>query len=615
MEYVEFGFKNFKGISDMTFPLTGSVTTLIGLNESGKTTVLEAIFCFSYGAENLDVLDPNMASIREPETWIPIAQRANFNDPIEITATVRLSASDQAHYREHMRKKHGLRLTEVPDSVKITERYHFENSRYVAKKTQKLWSFKISAIKGQQKKPRVYDAKDTEWHDAVEYLKSRLPRIYYFPNFLFELPDRFALEDIEKATLSEDADKSRFYRSTFEQILSQLGVGANLQTHVVERLKSSEKADQRNLGSVLLEMSRVVTRTVFEGWSMIFGRAPAAQEVELAADTGEDGNAYLELKIKSPDGYYDLSERSLGFRWFFMFLLMTSYRGLSEAEKGVVFLLDEPASNLHSSAQAALLNSFEKLAETCSLVYTTHSHHMINIRWLDSAYVVKNEALGDFRLEEYLMSRTAVRTSISATPYRRFVADNPSQTSYFQPVLDLLEYRPSDLEPIPDVVLVEGKSDFYILRYCIDVLQMPTSLHLVPGGGAGSLDPLIRLHIGWAKSFVVLLDGDAEGKKQRKRYENEFGPFLAERCLLVPEACGDEAAAEVEDLLSDADRVVLLDAVFPPGEPRPHKKKAIAKAAAELYARGEPVALGSATTARIQTLFDALQQALQKQAT
>jgi len=26
------------------------VTTLIGLNESGKTTILEAIFCFSYGA-------------------------------------------------------------------------------------------------------------------------------------------------------------------------------------------------------------------------------------------------------------------------------------------------------------------------------------------------------------------------------------------------------------------------------------------------------------------------------------------------------------------------------------------------------------------------------------
>jgi len=55
-----------------------------------------------------------------------------------------------------------------------------------------------------------------------------------------------------------------------------------------------------------------------------------------------------------------------------------------------LFLLDEPASNLHSTAQAQLLKSFEKLP---SLIYTTHSHHMINPKWLEGTYVVKNEGL------------------------------------------------------------------------------------------------------------------------------------------------------------------------------------------------------------------------------
>jgi len=49
-----------------------------------------------------------------------------------------------------------------------------------------------------------------------------------------------------------------------------------------------------------------------------------------------------------------------------------------------------------------LLKSFESLAETCHLVYTTHSHHMINLRWLDSAYVVKNDALGSLQFEDYI---------------------------------------------------------------------------------------------------------------------------------------------------------------------------------------------------------------------
>jgi recombinational DNA repair ATPase RecF len=51
VRYKQFTFENFKGIEKMTLSLDGDVTTLIGLNESGKITILEAIFCFSYGQE------------------------------------------------------------------------------------------------------------------------------------------------------------------------------------------------------------------------------------------------------------------------------------------------------------------------------------------------------------------------------------------------------------------------------------------------------------------------------------------------------------------------------------------------------------------------------------
>ena len=81
MRYTQFRFKNFKGIENITLPLTGDVTTLIGLNESGKTTILEAIFCFSYGAENLDMLDPGMVSLRDPERWVPVSKRAMCVSP------------------------------------------------------------------------------------------------------------------------------------------------------------------------------------------------------------------------------------------------------------------------------------------------------------------------------------------------------------------------------------------------------------------------------------------------------------------------------------------------------------------------------------------------------
>ena len=351
----------------MSLDVDAGVTTLIGLNESGKTTILEAIFCFSYGAEDLDVLNPEMASLRDPEQWVPISRRANFNEIISIEVVVELNETDKDLIKKQLRDTLNFRISELPDKVSIREEYHFANSRYTHK--LRKWSLRVSGTRGQQRNERAFPSSSVEWKACSAAIASSLPRIWYFPNFLFELPDRFELTDLGGAS-GEEADKSQFYRSTFSEILSQLGYGATLQTHVIERFESSDRADARSLQSVLLDMGRVITKTIFEGWDRIFGRPPAAQEVELSAEPGVHDGAALEMRIKGPDGYYDLSERSLGFRWFFMFLLMTSFHG-NNTETKPLFLLDEPASNLHSTAQAELLKSFENLLSRCRLIYTT----------------------------------------------------------------------------------------------------------------------------------------------------------------------------------------------------------------------------------------------------
>ncbi|MGJ9421240.1 ATP-dependent nuclease [Aeromicrobium sp. CF3.5] len=612
MRYTKFRFKNFKGIDDLEISLTGDVTTLVGLNESGKTTILEAIFCFSYGSENMDAINPGLESLRDPEQWIPISQRANFNEPILISATVSLDKADKASLKAHMKREHSLTLTDVPDEITIKEQYKFSNSR--SDGASRVWDLTIQGLKGQQRNTRKYGAGSDEWQGAVAHLKQALPRIWYFPNFLFELPERFVLTGLDSLD-DEERDRSTFYRAIFEQVLGEQANDANLATHVVDRLDSKERADKRSLEAVLLGMSRSITNTIFDGWNRIFGRAPIAQEVQIQADL-ENSAAYLELQIKGPDGYYDLSERSLGFRWFFMFLLMTSFSGTrtGKEEQRPLFLLDEPASNLHSSAQAELLKSFETLTERCSLVYTTHSHHLINLRWLDSAYVVKNEALGSLAFDEYFNAQVGAKTSISAAPYRRFVNDNPTQTSYFQPVLDLLDYRPSNLEPIPHAVLVEGKSDFYLLRYAHEVLGVGDRCPaIVPGTGAGTLAPAIGLYIGWAKPFILLLDGDKAGREQLERYQSLFEPALAGRHALLPELCGDETAIEAESLLSEVDRRMIVEHVFPDESTRPSAKKAVSQGVMELYASNDKVELEPSTVERLERLFDSLQQMLDEQ--
>jgi AAA15 family ATPase/GTPase len=57
MKHTYFEIKNFKGISNIRLDFIAqprsSVYTLVGLNESGKTTILEALNFFSYKAESV----------------------------------------------------------------------------------------------------------------------------------------------------------------------------------------------------------------------------------------------------------------------------------------------------------------------------------------------------------------------------------------------------------------------------------------------------------------------------------------------------------------------------------------------------------------------------------
>ena len=303
-----------------------------------------------------------------------------------------------------------------------------------------------------------------------------------------------------------------------------------MKTHILNRAKDGTLHSRRALESVLLKMGSHISDTVFSNWNRIFKRSSGNKEIVVNYEKDDDDLLFLQLRIKDGSELYTISERSLGFRWFFAFLLLTQYRGFrKEAPHNVLFLLDEPASNLHSSAQAQLLKSFGNFPESCSIIYTTHSHHLINPDWLEGTFVVKNEGL-DYNDEDNYKAKDTI---ITLNKYRDFVARHPDQTTYFQPILDVLDYSPSQLENIPNVVIVEGKNDFYTLKYFKErVLCGEYEFNLMPGGGAGSLDDIIRLYIAWGRSFIVLLDADKEGLAQKNRYKDLFGKLVDDRSIL-----------------------------------------------------------------------------------
>ena len=79
----------------------------------------------------------------------------------------------------------------------------------------------------------------------------------------------------------------------------------------------------------------------------------------------------------------------------------------------------------------------------------------------------------------------------------------------------------------------------------------------MPDGGAGSLDSLIRLYIGWGRNFVVLLDSDGAGLKEKKRYEELFGGLVNERIFALKDIEATWTKSRMEDLIEDDDKLSI----------------------------------------------------------
>lgn len=537
MKIVSARIKNFRGIVDTTIDLDndvpGRVITLIGLNESGKTTILEAISNFVSTDTDTQTLVENYYTKIDSSGFVPKHRRGRFTDSVSIICEVQLNDDDiKILARAALSSANAIIEQDTfPRSIAVEKRYTFSDSKLIGQSN--YWTFRVQYKKRNGTKNYTGRSKtDSVWMALVKKLNPMLPAIIYFPTFLFDVPDRIYLEELEDETI-----QNAYYRKVFQDILKTVDPEYSIQKHIVRRVKEAaaasgtEKFFRALLGSsiegdidtVVREVSNEASKVIIGAWDEIFGRKLLNKRIEFAwdFDPNQRNAVYVELYIIDGQSKYLLKERSLGFRWFFSFLLFTQFRRSGLEGRPSIYLFDEPASHLHSGAQIKLLESFEKICGPDDLiVYSTHSHYMVNPLWLEKAYIVDNKAI-DLSSEDFDQFSTKPN-EIEAIRYRTFVSDNPSRTTYFQPVFDALRYQISPLSFRGPAVFLEGKFDFHPFAYFAKRLQADPKLAVFPANGAGDMATLISLFRGWAVPFVILLDDDAAGRREAKRYMENY---------------------------------------------------------------------------------------------
>lgn len=598
MRYKSFEITNFKGIEKIKIDLTKgpsqNIFTFVGLNESGKTTILEAINFFGYGSEKVEPLQIDAYTSSSYHNLIPMSKRDNFNSKIEIKATLEPDSKDDDKFKEYAIEQLGYKTISQIGEFTISQTHFFKDSQYV--NTVNYWSSTFVATKpGKRSEIKItsHSNKD-EWLKLIGQIQKLLPRILYFPNFLFEFPDKIYLEKVNGET-----EKDKFYALVVQDILDSLNSQATIKDHLVIRAKSGNNADKKSLQSLLLKMSRHVTEVVFGAWNEIFKRK-LDKQIVVGWDIDETGNVFLEFNVEDSDGYYLVSDRSLGFRWFFVFFLLTYYRRYRKGgSDNVIFLFDEPASNLHPSAQSQLLTNFERLSENSVVMYTTHSHHLINPNWLEGAFVVKNRGVDyDTEIDKFY----AKKSLVTVDRYRSFVAKHPNQTSYFQPILDVLDYVPSRLEAIPDVVMLEGKNDYYTFNFMAFLTDVSSKFGILPCNGADSVTKYISLYLGWGRNFIVLLDSDKKGIERKAQIIKDFGAVVNNRIFTLKDIDSAHDKVSLEQIFSEDELLGIQQMCYP--QTKKYNKSDFNRSVQELYInKTKPAFISDATTDKFSKIF------------
>jgi len=509
--------KNFKCIEDSTRFDICPVTCLVGQNEAGKTSLLEA----------LHKLNPDVAELGEFDVLL--------------------------EYPRRRRKEYELRAGGKPDDALITE-WELEDRDVEALEkilgTGAVKSRIVEIRKGyypgswwtfEGAEPLQTDSLPESAQNELEVL---LPKFLYFEKCSI-LDGRVAIDFLIK---KQQRGMLSGQERVFLALLDMVGTKP-------EYLASIENSEE--LTADLEAASAPITDQIARHWSqntslqVCFQLHPGKPQDPPPFDEGY----VLETRILNTRHSITLNfdERSTGFAWFFSFLVWFSQVKRAFGDNLFV-LLDDPGIGLHARAQEDLLQYISRELEPhYQIVYTTHSPFMIHANSLAQCRTVEDIVVaGDRGKEKYLGTKVG----------QKILSTNPDTLI---PLRAALAYEITRSMNGRKTLLVASPADVMYLNWFSQRLAQENRTCLgpdwaiVPCGGGEKIGAFLGLFGANEGNVVVLTDvvGDREKFKQLPDPE-----ILRGARILTIDKYTDAEGRDIEDLMGISTYVALVNLCY-----------------------------------------------------
>lgn len=557
-------YKSFE--SAQNFGLENDITILVGMNESGKTSALEAVAKTRYfqddenfkfnathdyprkdkkrmekNSENPAAItctyeiDNNLLVSIEREMGKGILKSTTFSVTTKYNNTRTIDISvDAKKFIEHKTKEIGIASDTLTDKLlKVKNKVDLES-------LQKEYSDenKVTGIKSLEK----YFTNTNNWtSDPIgEYvyrvlIAPKIPKFLYYDEY-YALPSRISIEKLNNQNLSDSEYKTA--KALFEL--------ADINTDDIVKSTSFE-----DFIAELEATEAIISDELFKYWQTNKNLNITFQ-IDKIEETDNRNNTrivehVLDIRVKNKGVSLPLKNRSKGFNWFFSFLVW--FKKIQEdANTNYVLLLDEPGLNLHASAQADLLHFLEDLSKNYQIVYTTHSPFMINSDKLQRVRTVLETDKGSI-----ISDSIQEKDPNTLFPLQAALGYNIAQNLYIS----------------PKNLLVEGVSDLIYLQTMSVIVEstgkegLRPDITIVPTGGLEKVATFISLLRSNELQSVCLLDSFTDIKGKAKLDNLVAQKIINNKNIrFFHEFLDNRKKADIEDLFTPKDYLKLFNEAF-----------------------------------------------------
>lgn len=559
--------------TDQSFKVEDQTTVLVGMNEAGKTSVLEAIAKVNYfTSDKAFKFDKTHDYPRKEKKKLdksgddPVAVTLSFyiDDTLfnkiegdlgqgvftnrNITYSKRYGGgglyrgvnASLSKFIDNQFTDLGLDDDELAEKLKkcstsaaftavhtsIDDEETQENTEYLQKYFVNSWKWASDPISE---------------YVARTYLDPSMPKFLYYDEY-YSLPSEVVIEELSSKKKDTDNEEYKTAKALFE--LADINVDELLSADDFEDYVAELEATQA-----------LISKELFKYWSANSNlkiRFAIDKKINTTTNTynREDKIVEHRLNIRVENTRSDmtlpLKNRSKGFNWFFSFLVW--FKKIQEDQNSnYILLLDEPGLNLHATAQADLLRFFDDLATEYQIIYTTHSPFMIDSLKLPSVRTVVETETG---------------TKISDT-----VQEKDPKTLF--PLQAALGYNiAQNLFVSQQNLLVEGVSDLIYLTVISDLLKsnsrtgLKEDITIVPVGGLDKVSTFISL-LGASKlKIVCLLDTFVDQKGKAKLEDLIKGNIIKQKNVKFFDEYVAPDKADIEDLFEEQEYINLFNEAF-----------------------------------------------------